>query len=84
MQVEPTQRARHATELASLKGSFQSYEGLIVVGGDGLINEVQNGNLAGRKLPIAVVPAGGGWSGGKSPDTNLLSLLPQAPTTPWP
>lgn len=57
--VEPTLRPRHATQLASLQGWPEEYEAIIVVGGDGLINEVQNGNLGlGRRLPIAIVPAG--------------------------
>ena len=44
---------------AALSDDSQNFEGIIVAGGDGLINEVQNGNLHARRLPIAVVPSGG-------------------------
>jgi diacylglycerol kinase family enzyme len=41
-----------------LNDNAQEFDGIIIAGGDGLINEVQNGNLSARRLPIAVVPSG--------------------------
>lgn len=59
-----TERDGHGYDLANLS-SFDGYDGLVVVGGDGTIHEVINGMLqrADRhKLPIGVIPAGTGNS----------------------
>jgi diacylglycerol kinase (ATP) len=54
-----TQRAGEATELA--RQAALRNQAVIVVGGDGSVNEVINGILrAGRCVPLGVVPAGSG------------------------
>lgn len=35
-----------------------NWAGIIVLGGDGTVMEVQEGNVTGHRLPIAVIPTG--------------------------
>ncbi|ORZ37357.1 ATP-NAD kinase-like domain-containing protein [Catenaria anguillulae PL171] len=64
--VQQTERAGHATELAA-NLTFQSYNGALLVGGDGIVHEFLNGllrrpdwNQARQHLPVAHVAAGSG------------------------
>ncbi|KAM0875405.1 hypothetical protein ACQ4PT_036802 [Festuca glaucescens] len=64
MEVVETAYAGHAKELASTVDFSTCPDGIICVGGDGVVNEVLNG-LLGRddlkealQLPIGIVPAG--------------------------
>eukprot|EP00730_Choanoeca_flexa_P006191 TRINITY_DN12101_c0_g1_i15.p1 TRINITY_DN12101_c0_g1~~TRINITY_DN12101_c0_g1_i15.p1 ORF type:complete len:256 (+),score=24.80 TRINITY_DN12101_c0_g1_i15:238-1005(+) len=57
--VVHTTRPGEAVTIAELSAQqYRDVTGIICCGGDGLISEVQNGNWASRKLPIAVIPAG--------------------------
>ena len=56
--VRETAFSKHATELARLKDPNLDIDMLMCCGGDGLINEVINGNIEGRRLPVSVVPTG--------------------------
>lgn len=54
--VEATQAAGHATELAK-RAVHEGYDLVIVMGGDGTINEAVNG-LAGSDVTLGVIPHG--------------------------
>lgn len=58
--VELTSKAgeNNATNLAR-RAVEEGYDLIIVVGGDGTINEIANG-IVGTKIPIAIVPVGNG------------------------
>src|SRR5919201_1667773 len=53
LEVELTERAGHATELARGVGGVDA---ILVFGGDGLLNEVLNGLDA--RVPVGVLPGG--------------------------
>lgn len=61
--VQETCHTKHAQEIARQAG-LDVYDGIVCVGGDGIINEVLNGLLErpdwfkARLLPIGVIPAG--------------------------
>jgi diacylglycerol kinase family enzyme len=56
LDVEPTQRRDHATELAA--AAVQAgYETVVVLGGDGTVNEVLQG-LAGSDTRLGLIPGG--------------------------
>ena len=55
LDVHVTQRAAQAIELAATLGD--SIEGLLIVGGDGTVNEVLQG-LAGRSIPFVILRTG--------------------------
>jgi len=56
VEVAETKSSGHATELASAAGS-DGLDPVIVLGGDGTVNEVANG-LAGTATALAVLPGG--------------------------
>ena len=59
-----TEFSGHARELAN-KLKFDGYDGFLVLGGDGTLNEVVNGMLQrqdGMILPIGLIPGGSGNS----------------------
>lgn len=56
--VKFTQRPRHGEELAR-QAAAEGYDRVVVVGGDGTLNEVGNG-LVGTGVAVAVVPTGTG------------------------
>jgi diacylglycerol kinase (ATP) len=58
-----SQRPGHLTELA--REAASTYDLLVVVGGDGTLNEVVNG-VAGRGVELAVLPAGTGQDFGRT------------------
>ena len=51
-----TERPLHAVELAA-KGADEGYDAVIVMAGDGTMNEVLNG--IGNRVPLGVLPCGG-------------------------
>lgn len=53
-----TQYPGHATELAS-KASFEGFDLVVAVGGDGTVNEAAQG-LLGTATPLGIVPVGSG------------------------
>jgi len=63
--VEKTNYKGHAQEIVS-NIHPSKYDGIVCIGGDGLIHEVINGLLTradvdvARRIPIGVIPAGGG------------------------
>ncbi len=61
--VHFTEAPRHATELAA-QAAGQGWNAVVAVGGDGTVNEVVNGLLAGAPQgtapPLGIVPAGSG------------------------
>lgn len=69
-QMSTTERAGHASELASALP--ESVTALLAVGGDGTVREVIHG-LAGRKLPMAILASG---------TENLLARESKMPTAP--
>jgi diacylglycerol kinase family enzyme len=78
--VRRTAYQRHATEIAKLQDQSMVVDVIVCCGGDGLINEVVNGNIAGRNLPLAVVPTGTDNSlaaslGIKTPYLAILTIL---------
>lgn len=58
--IRKTEHSDHARTFASTLGGHDASEiyGLISCGGDGLLHEIINGNLAGANLPVAVLPGG--------------------------
>lgn len=64
LKVVETKHARHAQELASSIKLSECVDGIICVGGDGILNEVLNGLLsrddaeAARAIPLGIIPAG--------------------------
>jgi len=56
--IEFTKRGGHATEIA-IKFVNQSLDAIVVIGGDGTINEVVNG-IGNSGIPMGVVPSGSG------------------------
>ncbi|MEE2960451.1 MAG: diacylglycerol kinase family protein [Myxococcota bacterium] len=64
-EIRLTTRPRHATELTR-QAILDGFDTVLVVGGDGTLNEVVNGffddegNLIGEETALAVVPAGTG------------------------
>jgi len=59
-----SEHPRHLTELAR-RAAEDGAELLVVVGGDGSVNEVV-GAIAGRDIDIAVIPRGTGWDFARS------------------
>ncbi len=53
-----TKAKKHATEL-SLDALNLKYDGIVVIGGDGTVNEVAKG-LAGSDIKIGIIPTGSG------------------------
>ncbi len=53
-----TEKGGHATELAQ-KAASGNYQIIVAVGGDGTVNEVADG-LAGRNVPMGIIPVGSG------------------------
>uniref|UniRef100_A0A7I4BN80 DAGKc domain-containing protein n=2 Tax=Physcomitrium patens TaxID=3218 RepID=A0A7I4BN80_PHYPA len=62
--VVETTHARHAQELAASINLTECADGIVCVGGDGILNEVLNGLLsrddaeAARAIPLGIIPAG--------------------------
>ncbi|CAH8303970.1 unnamed protein product [Eruca vesicaria subsp. sativa] len=87
MEVVKTNKAGHARELASTVDISLCSDGIICVGGDGIINEVLNGLLTrsnqkeGVSIPIGIVPAGSDnslvWTvlGVRDPISAALSIV---------
>nr|BAH20145.1 AT5G23450 [Arabidopsis thaliana] len=87
MEVVKTTKAGHARELASTVDINLCSDGIICVGGDGIINEVLNGLLTrsnpkeGVSIPIGIVPAGSDnslvWTvlGVRDPISAALSIV---------
>jgi diacylglycerol kinase family enzyme len=76
--VQTTQYAGHATELAAAAAA-QGIDTVIVIGGDGTVNEVVNGLLAsgGDQSPdVGIIPAGSSNDFSKS--LGLPQHLPEA------
>eukprot|EP00039_Didymoeca_costata_P007561 m.101216 g.101216 ORF g.101216 m.101216 type:complete len:530 (-) comp13736_c2_seq1:2185-3774(-) len=55
-----TKQPGHAVEIAKRMTTRNDVDGIICVGGDGLVGEVVNGIMLadGRRVPLAIVPAG--------------------------
>ena len=56
--IEFTKRGGHATEIA-IKFVNQSLDAIVVIGGDGTVNEVVNG-IGDSGIPMGIVPSGSG------------------------
>jgi len=56
--IEFTKRGGHATEIA-VKFVNQSLDAIVVIGGDGTVNEVVNG-IGNSGIPMGIVPSGSG------------------------
>lgn len=64
LEIIETEYAGHARELARTL-SFEGFDGLCVIGGDGTMHEIVNGMLKrddGLKIPIGLIPGGTGNS----------------------
>lgn len=61
LDIFPTQRPRHAVELAATAAA-EGYDLVIAAGGDGTVHEVVNGLVRGDRasLPLGIVPIGSG------------------------
>ncbi|HNS39866.1 MAG TPA: diacylglycerol kinase family lipid kinase [Promineifilum sp.] len=61
LDIFPTQRPRHATELAAA-AIDEGYDLVAAAGGDGTVHEVVNGLMRGDKaaLPLGIIPIGSG------------------------
>lgn len=61
LDIFPTQRPRHATELAAAAVD-EGYDLVAAAGGDGTVHEVVNGLMRGDKaaLPLGIIPIGSG------------------------
>lgn len=61
LDIYPTQRPRHATELAAAAAD-EGYDLVAAAGGDGTVHEVINGLMRGDKaaLPLGIIPIGSG------------------------
>lgn len=61
LDIFPTQRPRHATELAAAARE-EGYDMVAAAGGDGTVHEVVNGLVRGDKatLPLGIIPIGSG------------------------
>ncbi|VVB13712.1 unnamed protein product [Arabis nemorensis] len=93
LEVVKTNRAGHAKELASTVDISSCSDGIICVGGDGIINEVLNGLLSrsslkeGISIPIGIIPAGSDnslvWTvlGVRDPISAAISIVKGGLTT---
>ena len=61
LEIFPTERPRHATELAATAAD-EGYDLVVAAGGDGTVHEVVNGLMRGDKaaLPLGIIPIGSG------------------------
>ncbi|MBP9500895.1 MAG: diacylglycerol kinase family lipid kinase [Candidatus Promineofilum sp.] len=62
LDIFPTQRPRHATELAAAAAD-EGYDLVVAAGGDGTVHEVVNGLVRGgdkATLPMGIIPIGSG------------------------
>jgi len=61
LEVFPTERPRHATELAAAAAD-EGYDLVVAAGGDGTVHEVVNGLMRGDQatLPLGIIPIGSG------------------------
>ena len=57
--IRYTDHAGHATEIARNVVQFNSYGAIVVVGGDGSVNEVAQG-LIGSEIELGIIPSGSG------------------------
>lgn len=57
--IRYTDHAGHATEIARNVVQFNSYRAIVVVGGDGSVNEVAQG-LIGSEIELGIIPSGSG------------------------
>lgn len=62
LDIVPTQRPRHATELAAIAAA-EGYDMVVAAGGDGTVHEVMNGLVGSgdhASLPLGIIPIGSG------------------------